>query len=300
MMPGRPNPYGYGPPQPPAPPPRPPHHAYRPYDGTYGFGEPMIPQATDHRAALSLALGVLSITCGGLFLGIPAVLFGFSARKHIRASGGLTTGTGLATGGIVTGFVGTGVSVVVAVALVVSALLSPPGASGHAGFGAPPRAHTTSPHGTATPAPHRAMIGAVDVVNLSSDDGPLRDQLVAEITRARASKRTLLVQTTASWASVCAEIDDALVDTQMQTALKDVELVRIDVDEFRAELSVQHMYEGSVPWFYKIDSTVQPIDAISGDEWDDNTPENMAPVLKAFATGTLKLRRHASTIGTPL
>jgi Domain of unknown function (DUF4190) len=298
MMPGRPNPYGYGPPpQPPAPHDRP---GYRPYDGTYGFGEPMVPQATDHRAALSLALGVLSITCGGLFLGIPAVLFGFSARKHIRASGGMTTGTGLATGGIVTGFVGTAVSLLVAGAFVVSAILSPPGAGGHVSYGSPPRAHTTSPHGTTAPTPHRATIGAVDVVNLSSDDGPLREQLALELTRARASKRTLVVQTTATWANVCAEIDDALTDTRMQTALADVQLVRVDVDEFRAELSIQHMYEGSVPWFYKIDSTVQPTDAISGDEWDDNTPENMAPVLKAFAAGTLKARRHASTIGTPL
>ncbi len=298
MMPGRPNPYGYGaPPQPPPPPaPRP---GYRPYDGTYGFGEPMVPQATDHRAALSLALGVLSLTCGGLFLGIPAVLFGFSARRHIQASGGLTTGTGLATSGIVTGFIGTGVSLIVAVAFIVSTILAPPG-GGHVSFGGPPRTHTTSPHGTAPPTPHRATIGTVDVVNLSADDGPLRDQLTAELTRARAAKRTLLVQTTAPWANVCTEIDAALTDARMQTALTDVQLVRVDVDEFRAELSLQHMYEGSVPWFYKIDSTVQPTDAISGDEWDDNTPENMAPILKAFAAGTLKIRRHVSQIGTPL
>jgi Domain of unknown function (DUF4190) len=297
MMPGRPNPYGYGPPQPPAPPPRP---GYRPYDGVYGFGEPLVPQVTDHRAALSLALGVLSLTCGGLFLGIPAVLFGVSAKKHIHASGGLTTGGGLATGGIVTGLLGTVVSLIVAGAFAVSAILSPPSAGGHVSFGAPPRAHTTSPHGTAAPTPHRATIGSVDVVNLSSDDGPLRDQLALELSNARAAKRTLVVQTTASWANVCAEIDDALTDTRMQTALANVQLVRVDVDEFQAELSLQHMYEGSVPWFYKIDATVEPTDAISGDEWDENTPENMAPVLKAFAAGTLKSRRHTNPIGTPL
>ena len=297
-MPGRPNPYGYGPPpQPPHPPPR---QGYRPYDGTYGFGEPLIPQVTDHRAALSLALGILSLMCGGLFLGIPAIFFGFSAKKHIDASGGMATGTGLATGGIVTGFLGTGVSLVLAGALVVTMVLSPSGPGGHVSFGGPPRATSTAPHGTTAPTPHRALIGAVDVVNLSSEDGPLREQLAAELVRARAAKRTLVVQTTASWANVCAEIDDALPDSRMQTALADVQLVRVDVDEFRAELSLQRMYEGSVPWFYKIDSTVHPTDAISGDEWDDNTPENMAPVLKAFAAGTLTLRRHASQAGTAL
>lgn len=265
----------------------------------YGFGEPMVPQATDHRAALSLALGILSLTCGGLFLGVPAIFFGVSARKHIQASGGLTTGTGLATGGIVTGILGTLASFVIAGAFAVSMLLNP-GGGGHVSFGGPPRSSTATPHGTAAPAPHRATIGAVDVVNLSSDDGPLKDQLAAELARARASKRTLVVQTTAPWANVCAEIDDALPDARMQAALADVQLVRVDIDEFRGELKSQRMYEGSVPWFYKIDSTVHPTDAISGDEWDENTPENMAPVLKAFASGTLKLRRHTTPLGTPL
>lgn len=259
----------------------------------YGFGEPMVPQVTDHRAVLSLALGILSVTCGGLFLGIPALLFGLSAKKHIQASAGMTTGGGLATGGIVTGIVGSALSVVLGIGIVVSAIASP-GAGGHVSFGSPPRTASTPPAATVAPAPHRARIGKVDVVNLSSDDGPLRDQLADEFARAKAAHRTLVVQTTASWANVCAEIDDALPDTRMQTALEDVQLVRVDIDEFRAELTLQRMYEGSVPWFYKIDSTVHPTDAISGDEWDDNTPENMAPVLKAFADGTLTSRRHAA------
>ncbi len=293
MTPGPNNPFGYGPP--PAPPPARP--GYRPHEGMYGFGEPMIPQVTDHRAALSLALGVLSLTCGGLFLGIPAILFGYSAKKHIDASGGMSTGTGLATGGIVTGFLGTAVSIVVIGALVISTVFSPSG-GGSVSFGAP-RGASTAAHGAAT-APHRATVGAVEVVNLSADDGPLRDQLASELARARASKRTLLVQTTASGANVCAEIEDALPDTRMQAALANVQLVRVDIDEFRAELSFEKMYEGSVPWFYKLDSGARPTDAISGDEWDENTPENMAPVLKAFASGTLRSRRHVSPIGTPL
>jgi hypothetical protein len=86
----------------------------------------------------------------------------------------------------------------------------------------------------------------------------------------------------------------------MQGALANVELVRIDIDDFRGELMLQKMFEKTVPWFYKVDSTARPTDAISADEWDENVAENMAPVLKAFADGTLTKRRNASQIGTPL
>jgi len=68
----------------------------------------------------------------------------------------------------------------------------------------------------------------------------------------------------------------------------------------RSELVHEKMWEGSVPWFYKLDAMAHPVDSISADEWDENVPENMAPVLKAFAAGTLATRRHATQIGTPL
>jgi hypothetical protein len=147
---------------------------------------------------------------------------------------------------------------------------------------------------------HRTTIGKVDVVQLSTSEGPLRDQIASELARARGSKKVLLVQTTASWCSVCDEIDVALPDARMQGALANVELVRVDIDEFHAELMLQKMFEKTVPWFYKVDSTAHPTDAISADEWDENVPENMAPILKAFAEGTLTRRRSATQIGTPL
>src|SRR5262252_131193 len=101
-----PGPGGY-PPPPPRPYPPAPYYPPQPY----GYGYPYAPPpATDHRAVASLALGVLSVSCGGLILGIPAILFGFSARKHIERSGGTSTGSGMALGGIITGFVGTGAS----------------------------------------------------------------------------------------------------------------------------------------------------------------------------------------------
>ena len=282
-----PGPGGY-PPRP--PPPYPPAPYYPPPPYGYGYPSPYgAPPATDHRAVASLALGILSLTCGGLFLGVPAILFGFTARKHIERSGGAASGSGMALGGIITGFLGTALSLIVLVAFGVSLAMPPRGTAV-----AKPSHHVTP--GVA----HRATIGKVDVVQLSTTEGTLRDQLASELARARGAKKILLVQTTATWCTACDEIDAALPDARMQGALTNVELVRIDVDEFHAELMLQHMFEKTVPWFYKVDSTARPTDAISADEWDENIAENIAPILKAFAEGTLTKRRNATQIGTPL
>jgi thiol:disulfide interchange protein len=233
---------------------------------------------------MSLVFGLLSLVCAGFFLGIPAIVLGFVARKNIERSGGATTGLGMATGGIVTGFVGTLVSSVLTIVTLVLAIAGARSAPPHIGKG-------TS---------HRASVGAVSVVQLASAEGPLADQLRAELLRARSAKKVLVVQTTASWCGACDEIESSLRDARMQTALSGVHLVRVDVDEFKSELARQSMWEESVPWFYTIDAAARPTDAISADEWDDNVPENMAPVLQKFANGTLKVRRHGSEIGTPL
>ena len=87
----------------------------------------------------------------------------------------------------------------------------------------------------------------------------------------------------------------------MQSALANVDLVRVDVDDFDEELRAAGMLERTLPWFYKIDATLHPVDAISAGEWDDNVPQNMAPVSKSFLAGTLRARRDPlGKGGTPL
>jgi hypothetical protein len=56
----------------------------------------------------------------------------------------------------------------------------------------------------------------------------------------------------------------------------------------------------AVPWFYMLDAAARPLDAINADEWDENVPENMAPVLAAFVKGSLGARRTPSPVGTAL
>jgi hypothetical protein len=63
--------------------------------------------ATSGKAIFSFVLGLLSVACGCTFLaGLPALVLGFLALRDVKASGGRTTGGGLAIGGIIAGLVG--------------------------------------------------------------------------------------------------------------------------------------------------------------------------------------------------
>jgi hypothetical protein len=69
---------------------------------------PPVPQAvprTAPAAIWSLVLAVLSFTCGWLLTAIPAVICGHIARSKIRKSGGTLGGKGIATAGLVLGYI---------------------------------------------------------------------------------------------------------------------------------------------------------------------------------------------------
>jgi hypothetical protein len=62
-------------------------------------------QQTSGLAVASMTLGISSIVCClGPLAGIPAIIMGHKANSNIRKSGGLLQGSGLATAGLVTGY----------------------------------------------------------------------------------------------------------------------------------------------------------------------------------------------------
>ena len=65
--------------------------------------------------------GIHQVFCT-FFTGIPAIVMGNRARREIRASGGVLGGEGLATAGVVTGWIGTLIVGVPLVILLVFAL----------------------------------------------------------------------------------------------------------------------------------------------------------------------------------
>src|SRR4030095_5604710 len=77
-------------------------------DETSPSPPPSIPQTVPHTPAVaiwSLILAVLSFTCGWLFTAIPAVICGHGARSKIRKSGGALGGKGIATAGLILGYI---------------------------------------------------------------------------------------------------------------------------------------------------------------------------------------------------
>ena len=61
---------------------------------------------TNSSAIASLVCGILGLTACPVVLSIVALVLGYSAKKTIRASGGREQGDGMATAGIVTGWIG--------------------------------------------------------------------------------------------------------------------------------------------------------------------------------------------------
>jgi Domain of unknown function (DUF4190) len=68
------------------------------------------PPQTDDKAVISLVLGVLSLVSFSILAGIPAIILGKTSRENIRASSGRLTGEGMATAGIVMGWVSVGLA----------------------------------------------------------------------------------------------------------------------------------------------------------------------------------------------
>jgi hypothetical protein len=225
------------------------------------------------------------MTCFGVFAGIPAIVLGAMSRKEIERSQGALGGRGLAAGAVVTGLFGTGLSMVLAVALLLHAL--------EAAHPAAPRseapAHTPAAAGVRS-------YGSLEVVDLDAS-ATLARQLKDLARTATAKGRTVVLQTYVPSSKECDEVALALPDPRMQRALANVTLVRVDIEAYEKELKMMGVETTSAPWFYRIDGSARAVDAISADAWEANVPENMAPMLGDFVR---RAKRTPSPAGTAL
>lgn len=264
---------------------------------------------------MALTLGICSMFCMGFLAGIPAVVLGLLAKRDIDRSDGRSAGAGLAIGGIVTGMFGTLASLAFTALFAMGALAGasashpaphddptrgadappeqPHAQRGHAqGNPTAPQAPAARPQGKRV-VPGTTMVGSVQVVVLDPDDKRDLSEQISEA-RKNSAGRPLLLQTSATWCKPCQEIETSLADPRMQRALGSITLVKVDLDTFREDLEELRIKTDSLPWFYKLNDQLRPVDAISAGEWDDNIPANMAPVLDAFLHGKPFKRREPS------
>jgi hypothetical protein len=81
-----------------------------------GTAQPYLgPAKRDGGSTGALVLGILSLLCAGIFgmaFGVGAIVTGLLSRRRIRASGGMLSGEGTATTGLVLGILGLIVSTI--------------------------------------------------------------------------------------------------------------------------------------------------------------------------------------------
>ena len=254
------------------------------------------PPRADVKAVASLILGLMSLACLGAVTGLPAMILGSMARRDIDRSNGVLRGRAVAASGIVTGLFGTGFGFVLFLWLATGLFTTAPTASLSRVAMPPPAvaADETPADPLSLPSGTRSY-GTLEVVDLELSR-PLHEQL-EEVVERTPRGRTVVLQTYVRTSSVCSAVAASLPDLQMQRALANVTLVRVDIEAYDRELASMKVETRTAPWFYKLDGKGAPTDAISAAAWDANIPENMAPALQRFvhhrpAAAPVRRRRH--------
>lgn len=120
-------------------------------------------------------------------------------------------------------------------------------------------------------------------VGRSPSSGDLAQVLRIELLKAKTAGRKPFVEVGAEWAQPCRDLHNALDDPRMREAFAGTHVIYLDVDGWGDRLGRAGFNAVGVPVFFRLDAEGRPTgDTISGDAWGENTPENMAPPLKAF------------------
>ncbi len=77
------------------------------------------PRPTDGQATAAMIFGILGLTCFWGIAGIPAVLLGHLSKSNIRKSAGQLGGEGMATAGLIMGYISIALSLVIVAAIVI-------------------------------------------------------------------------------------------------------------------------------------------------------------------------------------
>lgn len=269
-------------------------------------------EATPFAAIASLTLGFASLIV--LPLGPVALALGLVARHHARRARSSAGGARAATAGIVIGVLSTVACCTLAFliataewdrplprwpALARPAPVQAPGLplSRESGSSSMENAADPSPLPQQEGPPDGAgvatrRIGAIVLVDVGPTVRSLSDELHRQERAAEEQGRRTLLWLVAPDCAPCSGVASSLEDARMQRALASVRLVRVDATEFAAELAPLGIPTGFAPGFALLGLQGQAVDYIHGGEWDGDVPENVAPVLESFISGTLVRRRH--------
>lgn len=125
------------------------------------------------------------------------------------------------------------------------------------------------------------------IVRVNKVNGSLMTQLASESQKANALGLAPFIEFDATWCPPCQAIEKSIKaeDPLTMQALEGVYLIRADVDEWGWENGKNFTFD-AIPIYYQLDVSGNPTGAvIDGGAWNEDIPENFAPVLDAFFHG---------------
>ncbi|WP_437283131.1 DUF4190 domain-containing protein [Sorangium sp. So ce375] len=266
------------------------------------------PPPPERRQLSTLAVSSVVAALFGPLGAIAAIAFGWAARREIEQAPALRRGYALASAGLSLGVlltlcwssaIGFGIWMWTTHHGGETASAVPEGeASPEPASAASPSVPlpdvsppAAQPSGVPEHTTHR-RIGGLSIVDLGTDVSVLSEELAKQRAEAYAQGEKVLVMTTSDPCEPCRGVDRALGDPLMQTALRSVRLVRVDIDLFKEDLDQIKVPRRLYPGFFLLSPDLSPQDGINGGEWDDDIARNIAPVLGAFVRGQYTTRRQ--------
>jgi hypothetical protein len=134
--------------------------------------------------------------------------------------------------------------------------------------------------------------GALEVVLVGPTVRSLRDELRRQHDLAGERGQVLLLFVTVADCAPCDDTYRALSAPRLQASLAGSRLVSVSADQFAIELARMGVPVSAFPGFALVGPEGRVVDYVNGGEWDEDIPENIAPVLKSFVDGTYGQRRE--------
>jgi thiol:disulfide interchange protein len=122
------------------------------------------------------------------------------------------------------------------------------------------------------------------IVRIEKSNGGMMTQLASEAQKANSLGLAPFIEFDATWCPPCQAIEKSIQakDPLTMQALQGVYLIRADVDEWGSESGKNFAFE-AIPVYYQLDKNGYPTGAVvDGGAWNEDIPENFAPVLDAF------------------
>ena len=135
---------------------------------------------------------------------------------------------------------------------------------------------TTATTATTTEQTTKSKISKVEYSTDIKNETKLTERLAASISEGK--KPVLYFH--ASWCGPCRSFKATMPDQLVQEAMKDVDLIMIDVDK-ASKLATKYGVR-YIPYLVKVDKDGKVLNAISASAWQTPTPTNVAIAMNDF------------------